>query len=98
MTPNCVKASRTTGRRRLPPVVGARLAQAEQLAHHDLQRVGLQVDQDKEQLLLNCPEGTVPSAAGQSLALLAGHSLLTFISAPIGCGERREQRLELLEG
>lgn len=80
------------------PVVGARLTHAEQLAHYDLQRVGLQIDQDEEQLLLTCPEGAAPPAAGQALALVSGHGLLTFIHAPVGFGERREQSLELLEG
>src|SRR5436305_11349078 len=45
------------------PLISRRLMDPEQLAHHDLQRIGFEIDQDEQQLLLRRLQSATPPAA-----------------------------------
>jgi hypothetical protein len=79
------------------PVIGRRLTETEQLAHHDLQRIGFEIDQDEQQLLFRRLQLAAASAADLPLALLSGQRLVAGIPAAICLSERWQQRLELFE-
>src|SRR5262249_45244857 len=55
------------GQQPLDPRVHARLTQAEELAHDDLERISLEIDQEEEQLLLRTVQDALSASAGASL-------------------------------
>ena len=50
-TPRSSRASWKDGQQPMNPIVHLRLTQSEEFAHDDLKGIGLEVDQDKQQLL-----------------------------------------------
>ena len=80
------------------PVIGLRLTEAEQLALHDLERVGLLIDQNEQQLRFGRWQNRGTSTAGLPLASLAGERAIHRIASFIGSDERREHTLELPQG
>jgi hypothetical protein len=80
------------------PLMGFALAQPEQPPLHDLERVSLQVDQDKQQPILGCrqravPVGRVPTGG----ARLSIEPPLRHMSLECRL-EREDQMLKLLDG
>ena len=78
------------------PVVGLGLAQLELQAVHGLQRIGLLVDKDKEQLVFHLRQAAFGAAAALALAHLAFPSLLWRIENSIGRSKGREQTRKLV--
>jgi hypothetical protein len=52
------------GQQPVDPVVHARLTQAEEFAHEDLERIRLERDQEEEQLLLRTRQDTLAASTG----------------------------------
>src|SRR5258707_12616791 len=76
-------------------MIRLRLAQVKELAHDDLQRIGLEIDQDKQELLLWSMQESLATSAGRTLAGLAGNGLVREIQSLIGLAEGSQQPLEL---
>src|SRR3954447_11772143 len=79
----------------MDPMIRLRLAQVEELALDDLQRIGLEVDQDEQELLLGSMQESLATSAGRTLAGLAGNGLVRGIQPLIGPAEGGQQPLEL---
>src|SRR5947209_3884176 len=79
----------------MDPMVRLRLAQVKEFAQDDLQRIGLEVDQEKQELLLGSVQGSLATSAGRTLAGLAGDGLVRGIQSLIGPAEGGQQPLEL---
>src|SRR4051794_21252764 len=79
----------------MDPMIRLRLAQVEELALDDLQRIGLEVDQDEQELLLGSMQESLATSAGRTLAGLAGNGLVRGIQSWIGPAEGGQQPLEL---
>jgi hypothetical protein len=52
----------------MDPIVHARLTQAKELAHENLERIRLELDQEEEQLLLGTMQNSLAASAGAPLA------------------------------
>src|SRR3954452_7844176 len=79
----------------MDPMVRLRLAQVKEFAHDDLQRIGLEVDQEKQELLLGSVQGSLVPSAGRTLAGTTGDGLVRGIQSLIGPAEGGQQPLEL---
>src|SRR3954454_12699240 len=79
----------------MDPMVRLRLAQVKEFAHDDLQRIGLEVDQEKQELLLGSVQGSLATSAGRTLAGTTGDGLVRGIQSLIGPAEGGQQPLEL---
>jgi hypothetical protein len=79
------------GQHVMNPVVGLGLAQTELQAVHRLQRVGLLIDQDEQQLIGYLRQDAFGSATDLALAHVAFQGLVRRIQCPIGGGKRRQQ-------
>src|SRR4051794_36830674 len=79
----------------MDPMIRLRLAQVEELALDDLQRIGLEVDQDEQELLLGSMQEPLATSAGRTLAGTAGNGLVRGIQSLIGPAEGGQQPLEL---
>ena len=66
------------------PIVGLGLAQIELQAVHDLQWIGLLVDEDEEQLVFHLRQDAFGAAAALALAYLAFPGLVWWIEDGIG--------------
>lgn len=71
----------------MEPVIRPGDTEAEELAQHHLQRVGLQVDQKEQQLVRVADEGTMPPSPRPALAGLTSGSTIR------GVGARRPSRM-----
>src|SRR3954447_15994125 len=79
----------------MDPMIRLRLAQAKEFAHDDLQRIGLEVDQEKQELLLRSMQESLATSAGRTLAGLAGNGLVRGIQSLRGSAEGGQQPLVL---
>src|SRR4051794_23809572 len=79
----------------MDPMIRLRLAQVKEFAHDDLQRIGLEVDQEKQELLLGSVQGSLATSAGRTLAGTTGDGLVRGIQSLIGPAEGGQQPLEL---
>src|SRR3954464_505225 len=73
----------------MDPMIRLRLAQVKEFAQDDLQRIGLEVDQEKQEFLLRSMQESLAPSAGRTLAGLAGNGLvgrIQFVDRP---GRRR---------
>ena len=61
------------------PVVGLRLAQTELQAMHRLQRLGLLIDQDEQELVGHLRQGPFGTCTGPALAWLARVGLVRWV-------------------
>jgi hypothetical protein len=86
------------GQEPVNPVVHGRLAHAEEFGHHDLQRIGLQVDEDEQQLLLRRMQCPLAPATSGPLAGLACQGLVGGVGRLIGPGKGRQEQLKLRKG
>ena len=76
------------------PEVGLGLAQAEQLALHDLQRIGLLIDENEQQARFGCVQVAVPSTARLALMGFAAQRLSGRKAFPVCLNKRRYQDFE----
>src|SRR6266567_2342611 len=79
----------------LNPMIRLGLTQAKEFADDDLQRVGLEVGQDEQELLLGPMQQPLPTTARRTLAGLAFDGLARWVQPLIGPGESRQQLPEL---
>ena len=78
------------------PRVGLRLAQAELQAVQGLQRLGLLIHQDEQQLVGHLRQGPFGACTDAALARLACLGLVRWVQVRIGIGKRRNQPGEFL--
>src|SRR3954470_14270273 len=86
------------GQELVQPVIRARGADAEQLAEHRLQGIGLEVDQDEQQLVRRGRYATAPPASRPALPGPTRGGAFGGVSAVKGGLEGRQQVAELREG
>src|SRR3954447_22182532 len=79
----------------MDPMIRLRLAQVKEFAQDDLQGIGLEVDQDKQELLLRSMQVSLATSAGRTLAGIAGNGLVGGIQSLRGPAEGSQQPLEL---
>src|SRR5438128_4073795 len=78
------------------PIVGLGLAQIELQAVHGLQRIGLLVDEDEEQLVCHLRQDAFGAAAALALAHLAFPGLVWRIEEGIGRSKGRQHTRKLV--
>jgi len=83
------------GQQPVEPEVHTRLTQAEEFGHDSLQRIGLEVNQQKQQLLLRAMQCSFAPSANEPPARFPGYGLVQGIPTFIGLCERGQQALEL---
>ncbi len=79
------------------PIIHPGLTQVKEFAHDRLQRIGLEVDQQKQELILGSLQPAFATAAKRTLAGLAFGGLVCGVELLIRLGEGRQQALELRE-
>ena len=77
------------------PIVGLWLAQIKLQAVHGLQRIGLLVDEDEEQLVFHLWQDALGAAAALALAHLAFPGLVWWIEYGLGRGIGRQHTHKL---
>ena len=77
------------------PIVGLWLVQSELQAVHGLQRIGLLVDEDEEQLVFHQRQDAFGAAAALALARLAFPGLVWRIEYDIGRSKGRQHTRKL---
>ena len=83
------------GQELVNPVMGLRLTEAKLQAVHRLQRVGLLIDEDEQQLVFHLRQGTFDPTADLTLARLAFQGLVQRIDPGMGCGKGWQQARKL---
>ena len=78
------------------PIVGLGLAQITLQAVHGLQRIGLLVDEDEEQLIFHLRQDAFGAAAALALAHLAFPGLVWRIEEGIGRSKGRQHTRKLV--
>ena len=78
------------------PIVGLRLAQINLQAVHGLQRIGLLVDEDEEQLVFHLEQNAFGTAAALAVAHLAFPGLVWRIKYGIGRSKGRQHTRKLV--
>src|SRR5258707_15607687 len=79
------------------PIIHPGLTQVKEFAHDRLQRIGLEVDQKKQELILGLLPSPFATPANRTLARLAFGGLGCGVELRIRLGEGRQQTLELRE-
>ena len=79
------------------PIIHPGLTQVKEFAHDRLQRIGLEVDQQKQELILGLLQSSFATPANRTLARLAFGGLVCGVELLICLGEGRQQTLELRE-
>ena len=79
------------------PIVHLRLTQVKEFAHDDLKGIGLEVDQDKQELIFGPLQEPLATPASRTLAGLAFGGLVCGIESLIGPWKGSQQKLELRE-
>jgi hypothetical protein len=83
------------GQESVQPIVHPRLTQAKEFGHDDLEGVGLEVDQQEQQLLGGRGQGACPARAGEALARASGRGLVKGIKTLAGLSEGRPEEVKL---
>src|SRR5262245_5710757 len=86
------------GQQPLNPIVHRRLAQTEEFGHDDLQRIGLEVDEEEQQLLFRRMQSSLASGTRGPLAGLASQGPVRGIQQFIGPCEGRQEMVKLRQG
>src|SRR5215208_7365634 len=81
----------------MDPVVHPGLTQVKEFAHDRLQRIGLEVDQKEQELILGLLQAPFATTANRTLARLAFGGLACGIELLVRPWEGRQQTLELRE-
>jgi hypothetical protein len=79
------------------PLIHPGLTQVKELAQDGLQRIGLEVDQKKQGLILGVPQSPLGTAADRTLAGLAGGGLVCRVESLVRPGKGSQQTVELRE-
>src|SRR6266542_2598594 len=79
------------------PIIHPGLTQVKEFAHDRLQRIGLEVDQKKQELILGLLQAPFATPANRTLSRLAFGGLVCGVDLLIRLGEGRQQTLELRE-
>src|SRR5881227_3658702 len=79
------------------PIVHPGLAQVKEFGHDRLQRIGLEVDQQKQELILGLLQSPFATSANSTLSRLAFSSLVCGVVLLIRLREGSQQPLELRE-
>src|ERR1700758_1900445 len=79
------------------PIIHLGRAQVKEFAHDGLKRIGLEVDQKKEELILGLLQSPFATAAHRALSRLAFGGLVCGVELLIRLGKGSQQTLELRE-
>src|SRR5262249_37502012 len=79
------------------PIIHPGLTQVKEFAHDRLQRIGLEVDQQKQELILGLFKAPLATPANRTLARLAFGGSVGGVELLIRLGECSQQTLELRE-
>ena len=95
--PQVVQGQAQHGQQPMNPIMHPGLTQVKGFAHDRLQRIGLEVDQEKQELILGLLQPPFATAANSTLAGLAAGGLVCGVEFLIRLGEGSQQALELRE-
>jgi hypothetical protein len=96
--PEAIQRRLEDGQQPVDPMVHLRLAEPEEFAQDDLERVGLEVDQEEQESILGALQLPLPPAAAAALPGLARGGAVSGIQPPRRRGEGGQEPLKLPYG
>ena len=92
-----IESTSENGQQPVNPIIHPGLAQVKEFGHDRLQRIGLEVDQQKQELILGLLQSPFATAAHRTLPRLAFGGLVCGVELLIRLGKGSQQTLELRE-